>query len=246
MIRSHLTTTPAENTTTSRRIRPQVNQQSLNAEHVWPQESFKPQSTGHKTTKALYSSAEAEEAAQPKASEPIRPEVQKQIDQLSEMPIAGIVATTRSAPRVEYFVPKAPHTISAQAYGVDFERGKGDKLRVIVNCEGGPSHGSPVTPGETKNPYGHITLQKDPQAARGADVKLNRSEIKYFLESMYGRFNNPMTSAQADFNNQTISAAFAVYYKDGGQTQDVQSAHRQLAAALKPDQGNSEGWNLRG
>ena len=200
----------------------------------------------------IYSKADPAAAGQPaESSASARPQVLAQIDEMKNLPIAGIKHTTRGLPRTEYHQPESPKPFSAGRFQIDFERREGPNVGMIFQTEAGPGHLANVVPGETPISGGSISFLSNPDDSHSISSTLNKAEEKALIESLYGRFTQKMTAKQATLANNTISYAMAVHFKEGGQGSAVQSAHSELSAAVKAQQpsdaGSSNGgWGLRG
>lgn len=202
-------------------------------------------------SQGIFSKAELAAANAPAApAEAARPEVLALIDTVKNLPISGIKHTTRGLPRMDYFTPESPQPFAAGRFQVDFEKPDGSNIGVIFQTEAGPGHLATVVPGETPISGGSVAFLSDPNNSHSETAVLNKTEIKEFIGGLYGRFTQPMTDTQAQRANNTISYAFAIYHKEGGQGAAVAGEHAQLSAAVKAAQpGNAKsegGWNLRG
>jgi hypothetical protein len=199
-----------------------------------------------KSQGGIVSSAEIQEAAEPKSQgEPIRPEIKEQIDTIQNLPISGVKATTRGLVRTEMFIPEAPTSFNGQRYQFDFENGD-QTVGLIVDTESGFGHCRNGVPGQDQIPGAEVSFLSNSNDSRSTQSSLNRNEVRYLIESLYGRYENAMSKLQADRGNTLISACFAVYGKEGGQADSIQMIHNKLASQLQRKPAEVDGWNLRG
>jgi hypothetical protein len=182
-------------------------------------------------------------------AEPARPEILAKIDALTGQPVAGVKHTTRSIPQTSIHAPSSPKPFSAGRFQVDFGRPNEPQTGVIFETEAGPGHLANVSPGETPIEGGYISFLSDPSDSRSTGATLNKAEEKHLLANLYDRFAEPMTQKQADTVDSVISYAFAIHHKEGGQGDQVQASHRELAAAVaaKGNDGSAsdQAWILR-
>lgn len=166
--------------------------------------------------------------ANKEAAEPMRPEVKAQIDRLVTSNCMGIAHTTRGIPQVSVHEPQPPQPFAAGRFHSQFQETSTDeKTALVIETETGVGHLGRVVPGQTdvgSNCY--VALCSNPDDPWNGLTKLNRSETEHLINSLYDRFQYPMTDDQAQKLEFNISAVMAVQYSGQGAAA-VSARHRQ-------------------
>ncbi|MBI3925108.1 MAG: hypothetical protein HY319_06170 [Armatimonadetes bacterium] len=183
--------------------------------------------------------------------ETVSPEVKAQIDELRDARVSGIKHTTRGLPRTSFHLPEGPRPFSAGRFQVDFEKPDGSTIGMIFETEADVGHLHTFVPGETASPNAYAGFLEDPNDSYRVGQTLNKPETAYLISGLYAKFANAMTDSDAQALDQTISYAFGVWAKEGGQSGAVKSTHQQLTAQVQARQHDSQadadsngGWHV--
>src|SRR5690606_3768753 len=112
-------------------------------------------------------------------------------------------------------------------FQVDFQDAEGTVRGMIFQTEANVGHLKPVTPGQT-NVGGYIALLADPADSRSETLRLNPKEQDAFLAATYERFDQPMTSKQAEAAQSVLDYTAAIRFSGQG-TEAVARRHAELA-----------------
>lgn len=181
----------------------------------------------------------------PKPMERVRAEIGAALEALADQACTGVKHTTRSMPRLEHFVPQAPRPFGAGRFHAEFE-GPSGKTGLILQTEAGPGHLARIVPGETVISGGYASILADPANPSSAETVLNRAEERRLLETLYAKFEQPMTRDQSEKLQGVLDFAAAVHFREGGSAAQVAALHADLSRAVQAKHPQAEaGWNLR-
>lgn len=205
----------------------------------------RPEAEPSAPSESFTKSAQGAQAADAPRAEALRPQVAAAIDALKSQACTGVKHTTRGMPRLEHFRPQAPRPFGAGRFHAEFE-GPDGRTGLILQTEAGPGHLARIVPGETLISGGYASILADPADPSSAETVLNRSEERRLLETLYAKFEQPMTRDQSEKLQGVLDFTAAVHFREGGSAARVAALHAELSQAVEARQPKADGgWNLR-
>jgi len=173
----------------------------------------------------------------------IRPEIKNNIDNLKEYDIIDIEHLTKGIEESQKFEPGEPKEFNAGMFKVTFQKVQQkdsgtsvDQVSVVCQTESKVGHLAKVVPGKTEVD-GFIFYAGDTDRAHieklindNPNLKFTKTEERYFIENLYGRFATKMTQTQANSVNETKDFALAIYFNGN---EGIEQFHQEQKNILK-------------